>query len=130
MTTKYSQLMCYSVIDTDIIFAELPANLKIDLAMAKELVADRLDFTKSQKHYIVIDVTNIREITNEAKIFLQRSDTGLKNILGAAFVATNPVSILIANIFIKTKKDFEAMLFSDKESAITWIESQKNIKGN
>ena len=46
--------------------------------------------------------------------------TGI-NILGAAFIATNPVSALFANIFIKTQKDFQAKFFSNKEDAFDWI---------
>ncbi len=126
MTENYFQLIHYSEIDRDIIFAEFPSNVKVDLAVAKELVANRLNFTKSKKHYVVIDLKNVRGISNEAQKFMQHPDAGLKNILGAAFIAINPVSVLIANIFIKTIKDFDAKLFTDKENAIEWIRLHKN----
>jgi hypothetical protein len=117
--------------DSDIVFAEFPHNLKVDLTKAKEMVANRLFLTQNKKHFLVVDVSNVRAVTQEAKEFLQRSENGLKNILGAAFVATNPISTLIANIFVKTPKDFEARFFSNKEDAFDWIiEYRKKIMSN
>jgi hypothetical protein len=118
---KYPLVTCSTETHSDIIFAEFPGNLKIDLAVAKEIVANRLDFAKNKKHYVVLDASNVREITPEAKEYMQRPDTGQKDILGIAFIATNPVSALFANIFIKTQKDFQAKFFSKKKDAFDWI---------
>jgi hypothetical protein len=120
-TLKYPLVVFYVQGNSNIIFAEFPNNLKIDLAIAREIVANRLDFAKNRKHYIIIDVSNVKEITPEAKEYMQRPETGQKNILGAAFIATNPVSALFANIFIKTQKDFQAKFFANKEDAFDWI---------
>src|SRR5688500_18002884 len=117
MIEKYSPSVHYTENDSDIVFAEFPNNLKVDLVKAKEIVANRLGLMQDRKHFLVIDISNVREVTQDAKEFMQRGGMGLKNILGAAFIATNPVSALIANIFIKTPKDFEARFFSNKEEA-------------
>src|SRR5258706_16414698 len=109
---KYPMVRCTTEEGSDIIFAEFPANLKVDLAVAREIIGNRMDFARSKMHFVVIDVSNVREITPKAKSYLQQPDTGLKNILGAAFIASNPVSVLFANIFIKTQKDFEAKFFA------------------
>lgn len=124
---KFSQTMFYSEKNSDVIFVEFPNNLKVSLAVAKELVANRWKYTKNEKHYLVVDVSTIREISTEAKEFMQSPDYGLKNILGAAFIATNPVAVLFANIFIKTQKDFDAKLFSNKEEAFEWIVKYKKM---
>jgi hypothetical protein len=105
----------------NIVFAEFRDNLKVDLAAAKEIVSSRINFTKNEKHYVIIDLSNVKQVTLEAKEYLQSPDGGLKNILGAAFIAANPVSVLIANIFIKTPKDFHAKFFATKEDALKWI---------
>jgi len=118
---KYPLVVFYSEMSSDIIYAEFPNNLKIDLPVAREIVANRFDLTKGKNHYIIVDVSNVRKITSEAKDYLQRPDAGLKNILGAAFIATNPVSAMIANIFVKTPKDFQAKFFSTKDAAFQWI---------
>jgi hypothetical protein len=120
-TEKYPLVVCYAEKNSDIVFAEFPHNLRIDLTAAKEIVSNRLDFMKESKHYLIIDVSNVRDISTEAKEYMQQPDAGLKNILGAAFIATNPVSMLIATIFIKTQKDFPARYFTNKEDAFDWI---------
>jgi hypothetical protein len=87
---------------TDVIFVEFCSNFRVDLAAAKQIVAKRLNFAGNNKHYLVLDMSNVRSVTADAKKYLQEPDAGLKNILGAALIASNPVSALIANIFIKT----------------------------
>ncbi len=118
---KHPLVDFYSEMNSDILYAEFPNNLKIDLAAAREIVANRFDFAKDKPYYVIVDISHVRKVSREAKEYLQRPDTGLKNILGAAFIATNPVSALIANIFIKTPKDFQAKFFSTKEAAFEWI---------
>jgi hypothetical protein len=118
---KYPLVTCKTEKYSDIIFADFASNLKIDLEVAREIVANRLDFAKNKKHYVILDVSNVRDISTEAKEYMQQPNTGQKNILGIAFIASNPVSTLFANIFIKTQKDFQAKFFSDKEDAFDWI---------
>ena len=122
---KYPLMTCTTEPDSGIVFIEFPPNLKVDLAMAQEIVSNRLQFTDNKPHYLISDTTNVRQITAEAKEFLQQPDGGLKNILGAAFIGSNPVAELIANIFIKTPKDFHARFFSSRKAALAWIEEHK-----
>ncbi len=112
--------------DDDIVIMEFPDNSKVDLMSAQKIVASRLDFTKHEKHYLIIDISNVRHVSTEAREFMQREDGGLQNILAAAFVATNPVSSLIANIFIKTPKNFEARFFANKDAAFEWIYTHRS----
>jgi hypothetical protein len=95
--------------------------MQVDITIAREIVASRLSFTENKKHYLVADVSKVRSVTSEAKLFMQKPDGGLKNILGAALIASNPVSALIANIFIKTPTNFQARFFSNRKEAIHWI---------
>jgi hypothetical protein len=122
---KYSHTTFRTELDDDIVFVEYENNLKADLAIAKEMVTCRIDFTENKSHYIVVDVSNVKHVTAEAKEYMQSPKGGLQNILGAAFLASNPVSALIANIFIKTPKNFEAKFFYNKASAVRWIEGLK-----
>ncbi len=110
---------------SNIIFANYEESLKIDLTIAQAIVANRLEFTENEKHYLVLDVSHVRTVTPEAKKYMQQAEGGLKNILGAAFIANNPVSELIANVYVKTPKDFEARFFSNKDEAIRWIIEHK-----
>jgi hypothetical protein len=121
----YPLVTCSIEADTDIVVTKIRNVLNLDLTAAKELVASRLDFMKDEKHYVLIDISNIKHYTSEAKQYMQNPETGLKNILGAAFIASNPISTLIANIFIKTKINFPAKYFSKKTEALKWINELK-----
>lgn len=125
-TKQYPLMVCRKEASTDIVFVEFHDNLKVDLPSAREIVAKRLDFTDNKKHYLVIDISNVKQVSLEAKEFMQSPEGGLKNILAAAFVASNPVSALIANIFVKTPKDFESRFFSSKQNALEWIYARRN----
>ena len=119
-------MICRTEQNNDIVFVEFPDNSKVDLMSAQKIVAGRLDFTKHEKHYLIIDISNVRHVSTEAREFMQHADGGLQNILAAAFIATNPVSSLIANIFIKTPKNFEARFFANKEAAFEWIYTHRS----
>lgn len=127
MKFKKYKLATFNTEDSeDIIFIEYIQELKVDLPMARELVANRLEFTENKKHYLILNVSNAKAVTHDAKLFMQDPENGLKNILGAAFLASNPVSALIANIFIKSPKNFPARFFSKKQEAIDWIKELKH----
>ncbi|MBT1703957.1 DUF7793 family protein [Chryseosolibacter indicus] len=132
MITKKTPYITLSKLNAsgDIIYAAYAQNLKVDIAVAREIVRQRLDFTQNMKHYFVADLSNIIEVTAEAKEFLQRPDGGLKNIIGAALIGHNPLTELIANVYVKTEKTFPANFFSNKEMAIEWIMSQKQNGNN
>jgi hypothetical protein len=124
---KTKSYLTFSVTDQncDIIFAELREPVRVDITVARDLVADRLSFTENRKHYLIADISNVKGISAEAKEFLQRPEGGLKNILGAALIASNPVSALIANIFIKTRANFQTRFFSDRKDAMEWINENR-----
>lgn len=122
---EYPLIICSLDSYTDIVVTKIKNVLHLDINAAKELVASRLDFMRDKKHYVLIDISDIKHYTAEAKLYMQNPDTGLKNILGAAFVASNPISILIANVFIKTKINFPAKFFAKKADALNWIRELK-----
>ncbi|HET6225714.1 MAG TPA: hypothetical protein VFF27_05500 [Bacteroidia bacterium] len=129
MKTQRYRLVKFSFIDgSDILFNEYAKDLIVDLETAKELVTNRLDFTENSKHYMIMEMSNIKKISHEAKLFMQDAEGGLKNILGAAFIVSNPVAELMSNIFIKTPKEFPAKLFQKKEDALNWIKQLKQKK--
>ena len=125
MYTNFPLIMLSTSGATDIIFVEFPVNLQVDLRAAREMVERRLSFAGNKKHFLILDMSNVRAVTAEAKKFLQAPEGGLKNILGAALIASNPVSALIANIFVKTPKDFDAKFFYNKEDALEWLYKQR-----
>jgi hypothetical protein len=121
----YRFITLYKEAENDIIFNEYPKNLRVDLTVAQEIVANRLEFAEGEKHYLIGDLTNVKSVTSEARAYLLDPNTGVKDILGAAFIAGNPVAALIANVFIKTSKKFPSKFFSKKTDALNWINELK-----
>jgi hypothetical protein len=124
---KFAHMSCQLESSTNLLFAEYANNLRVDLKTAKEMVAHRLEFTENKPHYVVIDISNVKEVTADAREYMQHQEGGLKNILGAAFIANNPVAELLANVYMKTPTDFEARFFREKKEAVEWI--TQYIKG-
>ena len=112
----------------DIVIAEFTSNVRLDLEKAMEIVSDRLAFANHKDHYLIISLSHNVSMTTEAKNYLQDPDNGLKNISGAALIASNPLSALIANIFIKTPTQFQSRFFSKMEDALNWIYELKKEK--
>jgi hypothetical protein len=121
-----AQEAIFRFIEPDILLASFARGTRLDLDMARLIVAQRLHLTNNKKHYLVADASNVQSITAEAKCFLQKPENGLKNISGAALIASNPLSALIANIFVKTPADFITQFFSNEREALNWIRIQKN----
>jgi hypothetical protein len=131
MTAKKIPLVEFSFYEeSNIILAGFPAGLKVDIHVAKEVVESRLIFTQNKEHYLVLDFSNIKEVSSEAKEYMQHPDGGLKNILGAALIATNPVASMIANVFMKTPKHFQAKFFSEREEGLQWIKGLQKQRVN
>jgi hypothetical protein len=126
MKKKEYPLVIYSTDKhADIVYGEIRHTLRIDVSIAREIVESRLDFTQNEKHYLIADVSKVTGVTAEAKEYFQRPAAGLKNILGAAFIGSSPVAVLIANIFIKTRKEFQSKIFTNKHDAFLWIYEYK-----
>lgn len=111
--------------DEDILYVEYCRGLEINLHNAKEIVANRFEFMQDAEHYMIIDATNIKSVSPEARSYLLDLNYGTKNILASAIIASNPVSALLANIFIKSSKNFPSRFFSKKVDALKWIKELK-----
>ncbi|HET6225715.1 MAG TPA: hypothetical protein VFF27_05505 [Bacteroidia bacterium] len=118
---SYPLTICKIEDDEDVVFIEYCQNLKIDLSSANEIVANRLEFMGDKKHYAIMDATNVKSISKEARAYLLDPSGGTKNILGCAIIASNPVASLLANIMIKSTKTFPSKFFHKKSDAIKWI---------
>lgn len=114
----------------NILFFDFNDNLSIDVDIIKEVIANRHDFANGEDHYLIMDLSNLKHISSEAKNYAYSSEAGLKNILAGAFIATNPVSRLLANVLVKTTVDIPSKMFTDKESALKWILEIKKQNNN
>lgn len=127
MKTKMYPFCTLSILeDEDTIYIEYCHNLEINLSSAEDIVSSRMDFAPDKKHYLIVDATNVKSVSREAKNYLLDPEYGTKNIIAAAMIAGNPVSSMLANIFIKSSKNFPSRYFAKKSDAIKWINELKN----
>lgn len=122
---KYATLTAED--DSDIVYATYAPRLEINLDIAKELVKDRIWFAENQPHYVLIDFTQVRSVTKEARDYMNSPEGGLKGILGGAFLSNNVVATLFVNLYLKVSHPaIPARFFTSKAEAVKWLGKIKN----
>jgi hypothetical protein len=123
---SYRFVTCFVEPENDILFFNCQQSLEIDLPLAKELVLNRLEFTKNKKHYMIQQISPSLDIDYEALQYLKDPDKGLKNLKGVAYLASNQSSVQIADVLIKGgQKKVPSKVFATEKEAIQWIENLK-----
>lgn len=108
--------------ENDVIAFKYGSNLNIDLPMAKELVENRLEYCDNKPSYCLIDFTNVKSVTKEAREYMNDPNGGLRCILGGAFLSSNSVGNLFINVYLKINKPIiPARFFNNREEALRWL---------
>ncbi len=112
--------------DDDIIFFTYSPNLEMGISDAKEIVKNRLEYTNGKSAYVLVDATNIKSTTKEAREYMSDPMGGLSGILGGAFLSNKIVTTVIVNLFFKINQpSVPAKFFTDKEEALNWLKKIK-----
>jgi hypothetical protein len=113
----------------DTIFGIYSPKLEIDINIAKELIDNRLDFTQGKPVFALIDFTNVKSVTKEARDYMNDPVAGLKGLLGGAFLSNNVVATLFVNLYLKVSHPtIPAKFFTSKTDAINWLMKIKSEK--
>ena len=116
-------------IDDEIIYATYIPKLEINLDIARELVENRVLFSKNRAQYILIDFTNVKSVTKDARDYMNDPEGGLRGILGGAFLSNNVVATLFVNLYLKVSNPtIPAKFFTNKTDAISWLTKIKSEK--
>ena len=111
----------------DVLFNAYASKLDIDISIAKELIENRLDFCEGQPVYVLVDFTNVKSVTKEARDFMNNPEGGLQGILGGAFLSNNVVATLFINLFLKVSSPaVPAKFFTTKAEAFKWLDKIKS----
>lgn len=106
----------------DLIFGVYAPRLEINLPIAHELIENRLEYSGGRAAYFLIDFTNVKSVTKEARDFMNSPDGGLKGVLGGAFVSNNVVSTILVNLYLKVSCPIvPAKFFTDRHEALRWL---------
>jgi hypothetical protein len=115
--------------DDDVIFWNYAPGLEMDIQIAKELVKNRIEYTQGKSVYALIDVTNLKSTTKEARDFMNSREGGLKGLLGGAFLSNNVVATLLVNLYIRVSSpSIPARFFTNRDEALNWLRKIKMEK--
>ncbi|MFM9838606.1 MAG: hypothetical protein ACKVOQ_10105 [Cyclobacteriaceae bacterium] len=115
--------------DIDIIFGSYSPRLEIDIEIAKELVKNRIEFSDGVPAYALIDFSNVKSVTKEARDYMNDPEGGLKGVLGGAFLSNNVVATLFINLYLKINKPIvPAKFFTNKKDALEWLRTIRSKK--
>jgi hypothetical protein len=118
---RYISVYCHEE-TPDIVFGSYAPHLTIDLEIAREMIENRLSFSGGQPVYTLIDFTNVKSVTKEARDYMNSAEGGLKGILGGAFLSNNVMATLFINLFLKiSKPTVPAKFFTNRDEAVKWL---------
>lgn len=112
--------------DDDILLFKYSPRLEMTIDVAKEIVRSRLEYCHGESMYVLIDATNIKSATKEARDYMNSTEGGLKGVLGGAFLSNNVVATLVINLFLKVSHPpIPAKFFTNKKEALAWLRKIK-----
>lgn len=115
--------------EDDIIFFKYSPRLEMTIDVAKEIVNSRLEYCDGASTYVLIDATNIKSATKEARDYMISREGGLKGVLGGAFLSNSVVATLAINLFLKVSNlPVPARFFTNKDDAVKWLRKIRTEK--
>lgn len=117
-------------IEDGIIYGPYPKGVHLDVHVAKQIVADRIDFLNGKKLPAIVDTTGIQSITKDAKEYMAKPEAS-KGIVAAALLSKSVFSKYLSNFFIKVSiisSPIPIRVFTDEESAKNWLEQFKQVQ--
>ena len=119
----------FFTIDNDILFCSYKQQLEIDLETAKRIIDARVEFTNGESYPILIDFTNLKSVTKEARDYMNSPEGGLKGLSGGAFLSNNVVATIFINLYLKINRpSIPAKFFTSKDEALLWLGKIKTEK--
>ncbi|MEX0968573.1 MAG: hypothetical protein WD077_15180 [Bacteroidia bacterium] len=110
-------------IEDDIVFVLFRPKVHYDLALARKVVAERLQVTGNRRLCMIGDLTEMDPATKEARAYFS-SEEATKNIISGAFITPSKFIEIATNLWLSFNKPaVPVRLFTDKEKAIEWVKS-------
>jgi hypothetical protein len=103
--------------EDSILTIKLTDGLVVDTPIMKQLLLEAVNFTKNQKYFAIIDLTNNIESTFESRNFYAENELN-KFRLADAFIVNSLYLQSLTNFYLKFKKPIiPSKMFNDLESA-------------
>lgn len=106
----------------DIMYCKFADELKLNLRIARLVVAERMRISQGKKYPCIFDLRGLSSVTRDARHYLATEGSNLV-IAGALLVKSN-ISKTIGNIFLTLNKPkVPAKIFTDRQSALKWVKT-------
>lgn len=121
MLTKLDTPYVYFEIKNNILFATYKKGLRIDLAMAKKIVQQRLEFMLGRELPVIVFDDGVISISKKARDYFGSAE-GNKNLKAGAIIKSTPFAAAISSFFLfVTKPSIPARAFTDVNAALEWL---------
>lgn len=98
---------------------------KIDIEIAKEIVAKRIQFTMESDALLFVDTSNLKSIDIESRDYFASKETFV-NLRAIAIYANSNFTKFLSIFMLKINKSQTKLprkLFFDKKKAVSWLNS-------
>ena len=111
--------------DNNIIWVVFKLGVELSLDIAKKMVHDRKQISKCVTMPIFIDIRQLITANRKVRRYMASSEA-IEFISAGDMLIDNPIARFLGNTWIKfDKPSIPTKLFTDKESALEWLESYK-----
>jgi NADH:ubiquinone oxidoreductase subunit C len=100
---------------------------ELNLDIAKSNVEELIKYIKNKKIIVLLDVSNVKQITKDAREYL-KIEIKNKKFKAIAFLVKSKLSVFLVSFFIKVnlKNVTSAVkMFKSKKEALLWLEQFK-----
>ena len=105
------------------LIARYKAGPKIDLAAAKIILRERLEFTNYKSVPVLVIDSGLVSMDKHARDFLS-SDDGVKGIRASAIISSSVVNSMLVNFILKiSRPNLPVKVFTDLTVAEQWLNS-------
>ena len=113
------------LIRDDILIGTYRKNLHINLDIAKQIVKERIRYTRGKKMAALIMSQGVNTIDKPAREYLA-SERGTEGLLATAIVVSSPFDLLMGKFFLKVNKaPIPSKLFYSTREAEKWLQQFK-----
>ena len=123
-TNYYENEYAQFWIKDGILFFEYRPNVVIDLTIAHQIVADRIQMQNEKSYPVLCDIRGVIDSDKAARDYLAQSGSVLAKAV--SIVTNQSVSLIMTSFYLKIcKPSVPTTIFTDDSSALAFLETYK-----
>jgi hypothetical protein len=106
-----------------ILIARYKPGPKIDLAAAREILQQRLEFTSYESVPVLVIDSGMVSMDKAARDYLS-SDAGVQGIKASAIISTSVVNSMLVNFVLRiSRPNLPVRMFTELNQALAWLKT-------